>query len=68
MLKPGEKMFLEEPMATAIRLWDGVRHWEHPKETLFSRRELEDHFREVGFVIRRRLPMLPFRFYWLERQ
>jgi SAM-dependent methyltransferase len=59
---------IEEPSATAIRLWDSIFHWDHPRDALFSRRELEDHLREVGFTIRRRLPVLPFRMYCLEKQ
>jgi len=68
VLKVGGTMFLEEPIATGIRLWDAVFHWNHPKDALFSRRELEDHLRETGFTIRRRLPVLPFRMYFVERQ
>ena len=55
------------PSATAIRLWDAIFHWNHPTDALFSRRELEDRLFEVGFVINRRLPILPFRMYRLEK-
>ena len=68
VLRVGGRLFLEEPSATAIRLWDAIFHWDHPRDALFSRRELEDHFREVGFAIRRRLPVLPFRMYYLEKR
>jgi ubiquinone/menaquinone biosynthesis C-methylase UbiE len=68
VLKVGGKMFLEEPSATAIRLWDAMFHWNHPKDALFSRRELEDCLREVGFAVRRRLPVLPFRMYCVEKR
>ena len=68
VLKVGGQLFLEEPSATAIRLWDAIFHWDHPTDALFSRLELEDRLREVGFVIRKRLPVLPFRMYQLERQ
>jgi ubiquinone/menaquinone biosynthesis C-methylase UbiE len=67
VLKPGGKMFLEEPSATAIRLCDAVLHWNHPKDALFSRRELEDHLHATGFTIRRRLPVLPFKIYCVEK-
>ena len=67
VLRVGGKLFLEEPSATAIRLWDTIFHWNHPTDALFSRRELEDRLREVGFVINRRLPVLPFRMYRLEK-
>ncbi len=67
VLKVGGKMFLEEPSATAVRLWDAVFHWDHPKDALFSRSELEDHFGEAGFTIRRRLSVLPFRMYCVEK-
>jgi hypothetical protein len=68
VLRVGGQLFLEEPSATAIRLWDAIFHWNHPTDALFSRQELEDRLREVGFVIRKRLPVLPFRMYRLERQ
>ena len=62
------QVFLEEPSATAIRLWDAIFHWDHPRNALFSKRELENHLRDVGFVIRRRLPVLPFRVYCVEKK
>ena len=67
VLKVGGRLYLEEPSASAIRLWDAVFHWDHPKDALFSRRELEDRLCEVGFAIRRRLPVLPFRMYGVEK-
>ena len=67
VLRVNGKMFLEEPSATAIRVWDSIFHWNHPTDALFSKRELENHVREVGFVINRRLPILPFRMYQLQR-
>lgn len=67
VLKLGGKLFLEEPNATAVRLWDSIFHWGHPQEALFSRRELESHLHEVGFLIRRQMPILPFRIYALEK-
>jgi SAM-dependent methyltransferase len=68
VLRVGGRLFLEEPSATAIRLWDAIFHWDHPRDALFGRRELEDHLREVGFAIRRRFPVLPFRMYCLEKR
>jgi ubiquinone/menaquinone biosynthesis C-methylase UbiE len=68
VLKVGGKFFLEEPSATAVKLWDAIFHWHHPKDALFSRRELEGHLREVGFTIRRRLLILPFRMYCVEKR
>lgn len=68
VLTAGGRMFLEEPSATAIRLWDAIFHWDHPRDALFSSRELEAYLREVGFTIRRRLPVLPFRMYCLEKR
>jgi ubiquinone/menaquinone biosynthesis C-methylase UbiE len=68
VLEIGGTMFLEEPSAISIRLWDAMFHWDHPKNALFSRRELEAHLREVGFAIRRRLPALPFGMYCLEKR
>jgi ubiquinone/menaquinone biosynthesis C-methylase UbiE len=36
VLRPGGKLFLEEPTVTAITIWDSVFRWNHPKEALFS--------------------------------
>jgi len=68
VLRAGGKMFLEEPSATAVRLWDSVFHWNHPEEALFSRRELEAHLSEVGLAVKRRLPIFPFGIYCLQKE
>lgn len=68
VLRPGGRLFLEEPSATAIRLWDRFFHWDHPVDALFGRRELEDHLRTVGFAIRRSLPLFPFAMYGLQKR
>jgi len=39
---------LEKPVAGAVRLWDRIFKWNHPKHAAFSKRELEDHLRQVG--------------------
>lgn len=67
VLKDGGRMFLEEVDSTAVRVWDALFHWDHPKAALFKRKELEGHLRAVGFDIRRRLPLLPFRLYCLQK-
>ncbi len=68
VLKPGGQMFLEEVDSWAVRIWDALFHWDHPKAALFQRRELEDQLRNVGFHIRRRLPLLPFRLYCVAKR
>lgn len=55
VLRPGGKMFLEEPGARAVRIWDFFFRWNHPKEALFSRRELEEQLRAAGFTLARRI-------------
>ena len=47
-------LFVEEPTRRVIRVWDAALRWEHPKEALFSRRELEDYLMGLGFFLRGR--------------
>ena len=49
------RMFLEEPAAWAVRIWDLFFQWNHPREALFSRTELEDQLRMSGFSLARRI-------------
>jgi len=68
VLRPGGKMYLEEPAGTAVRLWDMVFKWNHPKEAMFSLRDLEEHLREVGFTIVRRIGILVFGSYCVQKK
>ncbi|MGD0384098.1 MAG: class I SAM-dependent methyltransferase [Thermoguttaceae bacterium] len=67
VLKSGGRLFLEEPNAAAIKLWDAIFKWEHPELGLFTWREMEEHLRSVGFVIRHRLGIRLFRSYCVEK-
>jgi ubiquinone/menaquinone biosynthesis C-methylase UbiE len=67
VLRPGGRLFLEEPHAVAVRAWDRVFHWEHPPEAMFSMKELEAGLRAAGFQIARRLPVFPFRIFRAEK-
>jgi len=55
VLRPGGKIFLEEPEGGAVRLWDRVFKWGHSEDAMFSLRELEDHLTRLGFVVVKRL-------------
>lgn len=68
VLRPGGKMYSEEPSATAVKLWDRFFQWGHPQEALFSRREFETHFSRVGLTIKKRLRIFPFGIYHLQKQ
>jgi ubiquinone/menaquinone biosynthesis C-methylase UbiE len=68
VLRPGGKMYLEEPAGGAVRLWDMIFKWNHPQEALFSRKELEDHVREVGFTIVGRVGILAFVSYCVQKE
>jgi ubiquinone/menaquinone biosynthesis C-methylase UbiE len=63
VLRPGGAIFLEEPSVSAIRLTDFLFHWGHPKEALFTWRELEDRLRDIGFTVKRRCRLWPLRSY-----
>lgn len=67
VLRAGGKLFLEEPSGTAVRLWDAIFKWNHPKDALFSRRELEDQLRNAGFTIERRFGILVFGSYCIRK-
>ncbi|MGW8257064.1 MAG: class I SAM-dependent methyltransferase, partial [Thermoguttaceae bacterium] len=51
VLRPEGMLFLEEPMAFTIRVWDAIFHWQHPKDALFNRSELEKTVKGVGFSL-----------------
>ena len=67
VMRPGGRMFLEEPWSSAVRVADAIVHWNHPQDAQFSRRELEDQFRAVGFAIAKKLLVWPFKFYCVEK-
>jgi ubiquinone/menaquinone biosynthesis C-methylase UbiE len=67
VLRPGGAMFLEEPWSSAVKLADAIVHWGHPNDAQFSRRELEEQFRAVGFTITKKLLLWPFKFYCVEK-
>jgi ubiquinone/menaquinone biosynthesis C-methylase UbiE len=55
VLRPDGRMFLEEPTAWAVRIWDFFFRWNHPREALFGRAELEDQLRLSGFSLAGRI-------------
>ncbi len=63
ILRPGGALFLEEPSVSAIRLCDTLFHWDHPKDAMFTWRELEGRLHDVGFTVRGRCRLWPFRSY-----
>jgi ubiquinone/menaquinone biosynthesis C-methylase UbiE len=63
VLRPGGALFLEEPSASAIRLWDFLFHWGHPNEAMFAWQELEARLQEVGFTVKHRCRLWPLRSY-----
>jgi ubiquinone/menaquinone biosynthesis C-methylase UbiE len=67
VLRPGGKVFLEEPAARAVRIWDFFFGWNHPREALFSRKELEDQLGIIGFSSIRRIGVPGFESYCAEK-
>jgi ubiquinone/menaquinone biosynthesis C-methylase UbiE len=63
VLRPGGAMFLEEPSASVVRLWDFFFKWGHPKDAMFTWKDLEGRLKEVGFTVARRFRLWPFRSY-----
>ena len=69
VLKVGGKLFLEEPSATAIRLWDAMSSAGTTRRTHCSAGgNWKITSARSGFTIRRRLPILPFRMYCVEKR
>ena len=65
VLRPGGKLFLEEPSSTAVRICDYFFKWDHPQAALFSWQDLERQSNAVGFRIERRLRLGAIRSYCL---
>jgi len=68
VLRPGGKLFLEEPSSTSVKMWDFFVRWGHPKDAMFTWRELEGRLKDVGFTVTRRFRLWPFRFYCAVRE
>ncbi len=60
VLRAEGMLFLEEPTARTIRIWDAMFRWNHPKDALFSRTELENTLKGVGFSLCGRRGLLGF--------
>ncbi|MCS7010251.1 MAG: class I SAM-dependent methyltransferase [Anaerolineales bacterium] len=54
LLRPGGRLFLEEPRGVDLRLFDAVFRWEHPQSD-FGLRAMESHLHLLGLEIWRRL-------------
>jgi len=67
VLRPGGRLFLEEPVPWTVRAWDRVFHWEHPEEAMFGRKELESQFARLGFAVVRRLRCVPAMVYCVRK-
>ena len=63
VLRPGGAIFLEEPSTSAVRLCDFLFHWGHPTDAMFTWRELEARLNDVGFTVKHRCRLWPFRSY-----
>jgi 2-polyprenyl-3-methyl-5-hydroxy-6-metoxy-1,4-benzoquinol methylase len=63
VLRPGGALFLEEPGSTAIQVWDWLFKWNHPRAAEFTWRELETRLNDVGFTVKHRCRLWPFRSY-----
>ncbi len=63
VLRAGGRLFLEEPTGSAVRMWDAIFKWGHPKDAHFRRTDLEGRLREVGFSIERRIAIPGFATY-----
>ena len=68
VLRPQGRIFLEEPSAGAVRIWDFFFRWNHPREALFSRMELESQLQRTGFVLTKRIGVPGFWSYCVQRR
>jgi SAM-dependent methyltransferase len=61
VLRPGGRLFVEEPDGAYLEWWDRVFRWGHPAR--FTLRELEQHLASLGFEIGRRRFVMGFGVY-----
>ena len=59
-LRPGGKLFLEEPGGEFLNMWEPLFHWGHLGEGMFRLRELEACLHACGFTILRRRYLFGF--------
>ncbi len=67
VLKPGGKLFIEEPDGWYVGTFDRFFHWGHPLAGLFRLKDFETYLNGHGFKIHRRVRALGFGFYALEK-
>jgi len=67
VLKPGGKLFVEEPDGRYVGIFDRVFHWGHPPAGLFRLQEFEAYLSESGFKVHRRVRTFGFGLYALEK-
>ena len=66
VLRPGGRMFLEEPGGVFIEFFEQLFHWGHPPEG-FRLKELERCLTRVGFTIREKRWIFGFGVYHAEK-
>lgn len=67
VLRPGGKLFIEEPDGIMLKKFDRIFHWGHPKEAGFTLDEFEMEIIENGFAITSRKYLLSFGIYCAEK-
>ncbi|MBE7555852.1 MAG: methyltransferase domain-containing protein [Anaerolineales bacterium] len=67
VLKPGGKLFVEEPDGRYVGTFDRFFHWGHPPAGLFRLKDFETYLSGHGFKIHRRVRTLGFGLYALEK-
>ena len=66
ILRPGGRLFVEEPDGGMLERWERIFHWGHPNEIL-RLKELEHELQARGFTLRHRLYALGFGTYAAQR-
>lgn len=67
LLKPGGKLFVEEPDGRVVGTFDRVFQWGHPPEGLFRLQDFEAYLTGNGFKLLRRVKVFGFGVYAVEK-
>jgi ubiquinone/menaquinone biosynthesis C-methylase UbiE len=51
VLRPGGRLFVEEPGADILIPWERIFHWGHPDASLFTLKEFEAYLKTCDFTI-----------------
>jgi SAM-dependent methyltransferase len=67
VLRPGGKLFLEEPDGGVLKTWEGLFRWGHPLTDILYLKEMEAYLQRLGFVVQGQRYLFGFGVYGLQK-